>query len=69
MKELDCGLYIDKKYNHELLDVIRQLQEKDQALKQEQKKLRLPHYSRTDGQTAGKTVLKHGYKPNRFQDD
>lgn len=34
MKNLDCGLYIDNKYNLELLDTIEELQEKDRTLKE-----------------------------------
>jgi len=33
MKDLDCGLYIDRKYNEELIDTIRQLQVKDETIK------------------------------------
>jgi diguanylate cyclase (GGDEF)-like protein len=37
MKNLECGLYIDKKYNDEMLDVINQLEQSQKALqKQEQ---------------------------------
>jgi two-component system C4-dicarboxylate transport sensor histidine kinase DctB len=34
MKNLDCGLYIEEKYNQELIDMIKELQEKEQALKE-----------------------------------
>lgn len=34
MKNLDCGLYIDKKYNRELIDTIEELQKKEQTLKE-----------------------------------
>ncbi|OHE02972.1 MAG: histidine kinase [Sulfurimonas sp. RIFCSPLOWO2_12_FULL_34_6] len=34
MKNLDCGLYIDKKYNRELIDTIEELRKKEQALKE-----------------------------------
>ncbi len=37
LKEMDCGLYIDNNYNDELLDMIEQLEESKQALKQQQK--------------------------------
>jgi len=36
LKNMDCGLYIDNNYNEELLDVIEQLEESKQALKQQQ---------------------------------
>ncbi|GEM_PF-571611 len=36
MKNLDCGLYIDNKYNEELLNVIQQLEDNKQQLKQQQ---------------------------------
>ena len=39
MKNLDCGLYIDKKYNSELLDTIRQLQEKDRTIQEKDRQL------------------------------
>lgn len=34
MKNLDCGLYIDKKYNQELIDTIEKLQKKEEALRE-----------------------------------
>ncbi|PNV83101.1 MAG: histidine kinase [Sulfurimonas sp.] len=34
MKNLDCGLYIEKKYNQELIDIIEELKKKEQALKE-----------------------------------
>lgn len=34
MKNLDCGLYIEEKYNRELLDTIQELQRKDVELKE-----------------------------------
>ena len=37
LKDLDCGLYIDNNYNDELLDMIEQLEESKQAIKQQQK--------------------------------
>ncbi len=33
MKALDCGLYIEQKYNDKLIDTIRALQQKDEELK------------------------------------
>lgn len=36
MKNLDCGLYIDNKYNDELLDVIHQLEESKKTLHHQQ---------------------------------
>jgi len=36
MKNLDCGLYIDKKYNRELIDIIDELRHKDKALKEKE---------------------------------
>ena len=36
MKNLQCGLYIDRKYNNELLNVIEQLEQSQQALKKQQ---------------------------------
>ncbi|RUM62037.1 MAG: histidine kinase [Sulfurimonas sp.] len=36
MKNLDCGLYIEEKYNSELLDTIEALRAKDQALKEQE---------------------------------
>jgi len=36
LKNMDCGLYIDNNYNEELLDMIEQLEESKQALKQQQ---------------------------------
>ncbi|MDQ1263675.1 MAG: hypothetical protein QG559_676 [Campylobacterota bacterium] len=35
MKNLDCGLYIEKKYNQELLDTIAQLREKEKTIKEQ----------------------------------
>ncbi|MCK5697521.1 MAG: diguanylate cyclase [Gammaproteobacteria bacterium] len=37
MKNLECGLYIDNKYNDELLDAIQKLKESQKALHQQQK--------------------------------
>ncbi|WP_295009416.1 ATP-binding protein [Sulfurimonas sp.] len=34
MKSLDCGLYIEEKYNRELMDTIDELQKKEHALKE-----------------------------------
>lgn len=34
MKNLDCGLYIEEKYNRELIDTIKELQDKEQTLKE-----------------------------------
>ena len=34
MKNLDCGLYIEEKYNRELIDTIKELQQKEVALKE-----------------------------------
>ncbi|WP_294960457.1 ATP-binding protein [Sulfurimonas sp.] len=34
MKNLDCGLYIEDKYNRELLDTINKLQEKEKTIKE-----------------------------------
>jgi len=34
MKNLDCGLYIEEKYNRELIDMIDELQKKEQVLKE-----------------------------------
>ena len=34
MKNLDCGLYIDDKYNQELIDTIAELKEKEKTLKE-----------------------------------
>ncbi|MCK9454983.1 MAG: ATP-binding protein [Sulfurimonas sp.] len=34
MKNLDCGLYIEEKYNKELTDTIEELREKEKALKE-----------------------------------
>lgn len=34
MKNLDCGLYIEEKYNRELIDTIKELQEKERTLKE-----------------------------------
>lgn len=34
MKNLDCGLYIEKKYNQELIDTIDELKRKEEALKE-----------------------------------
>jgi len=34
MRNLDCGLYIDEKYNRELIDIIEELQNKKQVLKE-----------------------------------
>ena len=34
MKNLDCGLYIEEKYNTELIDTIHELQEKERAIKE-----------------------------------
>lgn len=35
MKSLDCGLYIDKKYNDELLDIIDKLKEKEKTIQEQ----------------------------------
>lgn len=35
MKLLDCGLYIDKKYNDELLDIIAKLKEKEETIQEQ----------------------------------
>ncbi|WP_345993083.1 ATP-binding protein [Sulfurimonas sp. HSL-1716] len=32
MKDLDCGLYIEEKYNLELIDIIKELQEKEETI-------------------------------------
>ncbi len=34
MKNLDCGLYIDEKYNRELLDTINELKEKERTIQE-----------------------------------
>ncbi|MCK4974422.1 MAG: MBL fold metallo-hydrolase [Sulfurimonas sp.] len=34
MKDLDCGLYIDDKYNLELIDTIQKLQDKEKTIKE-----------------------------------
>ena len=34
MKNLDCGLYIEEKYNRELIDTIEELKKKEQAIKE-----------------------------------
>jgi signal transduction histidine kinase len=39
MKNLDCGLYIEKKYNRELLDTINKLQEKEKTIQERNKQL------------------------------
>ena len=39
MKGLDCGLYIDEKYNVELLDTIKELQVKDETIKARESQL------------------------------
>ncbi len=39
MKNLDCGLYIEDKYNHELLNVINELQIKEKTIKEQDRKL------------------------------
>jgi len=36
MKNLECGLYMDKKYNEEMLDIIDQLEQSQQALKKQE---------------------------------
>ena len=38
MKKLDCGLYIEEKYNRELIDTINELQEKDALLFEQSKR-------------------------------
>ncbi|MEA3330080.1 MAG: ATP-binding protein [Campylobacterota bacterium] len=38
MKNLDCGLYIEEKYNIELIDIIKELQEKDKLLFEQSKR-------------------------------
>ena len=40
MKNLNCGLYIDSKYNDELLDVINQLEASKEELKQKEQALK-----------------------------
>lgn len=39
MKNLDCGLYIEEKYNRELLDTINELQEKEKTIQERDKQL------------------------------
>lgn len=39
MKNLECGIYIDAKYNQELLDTIHELQEKKETIKERDKQL------------------------------
>ncbi len=39
MKSLECGLYIDKKYNKELLDIIAELQEKEHLIEERNRQL------------------------------
>jgi len=39
MKNLDCGLYIEEKYNNELLDTISQLKEKEKAIQEKDRQL------------------------------
>ena len=38
MKNLDCGLYIDDKYNAELIDTIKELKEKDKLIFEQSKR-------------------------------
>ncbi|RLA82365.1 MAG: histidine kinase [Epsilonproteobacteria bacterium] len=39
MKNLDCGLYIEDKYNRELLDTINELQEKEKTIQERNRQL------------------------------
>ena len=39
MKNLDCGLYIEKKYNRELLDTINELKEKEKTIQERDSQL------------------------------
>ncbi len=39
MKNLDCGLYIEEKYNNELLDTISQLKEKEKTIQEKDRQL------------------------------
>ena len=39
MKQLDCGLYIDKKYNEELLDTIERLKEQERTIEERNRAL------------------------------
>ncbi|EDZ62936.1 two-component sensor histidine kinase [Sulfurimonas gotlandica GD1] len=39
MKNLDCGLYIEEKYNRELLDTINELQEKEKTIQERDRQL------------------------------
>jgi len=39
MKNLDCGLYIEEKYNRELLDTINELKEKEKTIQERNKQL------------------------------
>jgi signal transduction histidine kinase len=39
MKNLDCGLYIEDKYNRELLDTINELKEKERTIQERDKQL------------------------------
>jgi len=39
MKNLECGIYIDAKYNQELLDTINELKEKKETIKQRDRQL------------------------------
>jgi signal transduction histidine kinase len=39
MKNLDCGLYIEEKYNRELLDTINELQEKEKTIQERNSQL------------------------------
>lgn len=39
MKNLDCGIYIEEKYNQELLDTINKLQEKEKTIQERDRQL------------------------------
>ena len=39
MKNLDCGLYIEEKYNNELLDTINKLQEREKTIQEKDRQL------------------------------
>ena len=47
MKNLECGLYIDNKYNDELIDTINQLEEKEKELEDYKKHLEQKVKSKT----------------------
>jgi len=67
MKNLECGLYIDNKYNDELIDTINQLEEKEKELNDYKKHLEQKVKSKTYSLEESNTKLQtEQLKLNKF---